>query len=193
MLLVDLAQEDGDATALPSEVPGLDEAVASWYELEGIDPPEQEEVEIVEEQISGSLPFGFSGESNTHISRLPFGVGSYSGGMPFDESEDALPLISEVSESPAINEPEGVMVEAPSESSIETPLQPNIIHEAPVVMPSVVESPPPPLTLPPVPEAPTLSSVEPVESNPLPPPPQAFSPEPLRVAPVPISLSLIHI
>ena len=149
MLLVDLAQEDGDATALPSEVPGLDEAVASWYELEGIDPPEQEEVEIVEEQISGSLPFGFSGESNTHISRLPFGVGSYSGGMPFDESEDALPLISEVSESPAINEPEGVMVEAPSESSIETPLQPNIIHEAPVVMPSVVESPPPPLTLPP--------------------------------------------
>ena len=96
MLLVDLAQEDGDATALPSEVPGLDEAVASWYELEGIDPPKQEEVEIVEEQISGSLPFGFSGESNTHISRLPFGVGSYSGGMPFDESEDALPLISEV-------------------------------------------------------------------------------------------------
>lgn len=191
MLLVDLAQEDGDATALPSEVPGLDEAVASWYELEGIDPPEQEEVEIVEEQISGSLPFGFSGESNTHISRLPFGVGSYSGGMPFDESEDALPLISEVSESPAINEHEGVMVEAPPKSSIETPLQPNIIHEAPIAMPPVVESPPSPLDLPPVPEAPTLSSVEPMESNPLPPPPQAFSPEPLRVAPVPISTAQV--
>ena len=39
LILVDLAQEDGDVTTLPSEVPGLDEAVASWYELEGIEPP----------------------------------------------------------------------------------------------------------------------------------------------------------
>ena len=94
LLLVDLTMEDGDTTTLPSEVPGLDEAVASWYELEGIEAPTESEEET-STTAGGTLPFGYSGESNTHISRLPFGVGSYSGGMPFDETEEALPLISE--------------------------------------------------------------------------------------------------
>ncbi len=197
LLLVDLAQEDGDATALPSEVPGLDEAVASWYELEGIEPPVQEEVQVAEESISGSLPFGFSGESNTHVSRLPFGVGSYSGGMPFDESEDALPLISEVAVSPQIEKHDSESSQKPHESNF-VPLQPEIIDEAPVVTPPLFESlppppppPPPPLSLPPMPEAPSLPRVEPVTSAPLPPAPQEFTPEPLRVAPVPISTAQV--
>ena len=33
---VDLAEHDDDGSPLPTEVPGLDEAVASWNELEGI-------------------------------------------------------------------------------------------------------------------------------------------------------------
>ena len=95
LLLVDLALEDDDSSPLPTEVPGLDDAVTSWYELEGIEPPAEPLAEAVTSSVTGSLPFGYSGESNTHISRLPFGVGSYAGGMPFDDSEDALPLISE--------------------------------------------------------------------------------------------------
>ena len=99
LLLVDLSLEDDDSGPLPTEVPGLDDAVASWYDLEGIEPPSEPIVEPVTSSGASSLPFGYSGESNTHISRLPFGVGSYAGGMPFDESEDALPLISERSSS----------------------------------------------------------------------------------------------
>ena len=95
LLLVDLSLEDDDSGPLPTEVPGLDDAVASWYDLEGIEPPSEPIVEPVTSSGASSLPFGYSGESNTHISRLPFGVGSYAGGMPFDDSEDALPLISE--------------------------------------------------------------------------------------------------
>ena len=93
---VDLAEQD-DGSPLPAEVPGLDAAVASWNELEGIDPVDsQEEVAEVEPAKSkSSLPFGFAGASNTNISRLPFGIGSFAAGMPFDDSETALPLVSE--------------------------------------------------------------------------------------------------
>ena len=184
LLLVDLAQEDGDATTLPSEVPGLDEAVASWYELEGIEPPAPQQEEVAENLISGSLPFGFSGESNTHISRLPFGVGSYSGGMPFDESEEALPLISEDSPT-SVSEPpvtESNPLPAPAEKAPEPP----VASPPPAEPVTPVENPPPALNLPPMPEMPSLPPA-PTPSAPLPPAPQAFSPEPLRVAPVPIS------
>ena len=81
----DLAHDDGDSSPLPTEVLGLDDAVASWYELEGIEPP-VEAAEPAQTQSAGNLPFGYSGESNTHISRLPFGVGSYASGMPFEDS-----------------------------------------------------------------------------------------------------------
>ena len=192
LLLVDLAQEDGDATTLPSEVPGLDEAVASWYELEGIEPPVLEQEDVSESPISGSLPFGFSGESNTHISRLPFGVGSYSGGMPFDETEEALPLISEASPAAEIESP------APVSSQPPVPVEPApepAVLSAPTVAPlTSVGNPPPALNLPPMPEMPSLPP--PPAPMPLPAPvvpalptptPQAFNPEPLRVAPVAIS------
>ena len=71
---------DSDA-AMPTEVPGLDDAAQAWYDLEGIEAP----VEIEEEPAS-SLPFGFGGESQTHISRLPFGIGSHPEGIPFELS-----------------------------------------------------------------------------------------------------------
>ena len=179
LLLVDLAQEDGDATTLPSEVPGLDEAVASWYELEGIEPPIPEQEEVTENLISGSLPFGFSGESNTHISRLPFGVGSYSGGMPFDESEEALPLISEAPPV-SISEPTAPELKpTPAKEASEPP-----VASPPMVEPlTPVETPPPALNLPPIPEMPSLPPTPALSA------PQPFSPEPLRVAPVAISTS----
>tara|TARA_Y100000766_G_scaffold259556_1_gene248619 strand:- start:239 stop:1663 length:1425 start_codon:yes stop_codon:yes gene_type:complete len=206
LLLVDLTSDDGDSSSLPTEVPGLDEAVASWYELEGIEPPAEDEKTVDEKPISGSLPFGYSGESNTHLSRLPFGVGSYSGGMPFDDSEDALPLVSD--DSPSIDElpvqqpiqhsqqPEPIHAASPVTPSIE-PLTPTEVP-GPQVPPSVLpEYPPlPQLNLPPMPELNPLPSNLPPPVSELPPPPsvpasQTFSPEPLRVAAIPTSVAQV--
>ena len=140
LLLVDLSLEDDDSGPLPTEVPGLDDAVASWYDLEGIEPPSEPTVEPVSSSGASSLPFGYSGESNTHISRLPFGVGSYAGGMPFDESEDALPLISErsspavelaSSEAPTVQAPEPVPVPITPPAPVPVPITP----PAPVPVP----------------------------------------------------------
>ena len=71
------------------EVPGLDDAVDSFYEFEGTEPPKTEE--RVETEIISSLPFGFQGQSNVTEPGLPFGIGSYSLGMPFDVEEDEIP------------------------------------------------------------------------------------------------------
>lgn len=78
----DQSFSDSDA-AMPTEVPGLDDAAQAWYDLEGIEAPEE-----VEEEPTSSLPFGFGGESQTHLSRLPFGIGSHPEGIPFAISED---------------------------------------------------------------------------------------------------------
>ena len=64
-LLVDLALEDGDSSQLPNEVPGLDDAVASWYELEGTEPPEEAVDQPTQVATTGSLPFGFSGDGSS--------------------------------------------------------------------------------------------------------------------------------
>ena len=76
----DQSFSDSDA-AMPTEVPGLDDAAQAWYDLEGIEAPEE-----TEEEPPSSLPFGFGGESQTHISRLPFGIGSHPEGIPFELS-----------------------------------------------------------------------------------------------------------
>ena len=89
---VDLTEQDDDGSPLPTEVPGLDEAVASWNDLEGIEPAVGEEEVPKKADSKGTLPFGFSGTSNTNVSRLPFGIGSYATGMPFDGSADDAPL-----------------------------------------------------------------------------------------------------
>lgn len=81
-LTLDLEEEDF------GEVPGLDDAVDSFYDFEGTEPPEHIE-QIKEDDTSSSLPFGFQGQSNVIVPGLPFGIGSYSSGMPFDVSDDA--------------------------------------------------------------------------------------------------------
>tara|TARA_B110000459_G_C16625851_1_gene505705 strand:- start:339 stop:1550 length:1212 start_codon:yes stop_codon:yes gene_type:complete len=76
---------------MPTEVPGLDEAVSSLYELEGIEQTNDSEVtedpKSSNPSIKSSLPFGYSGQSNIHLSRLPFGIGSQSEGVPFENEE----------------------------------------------------------------------------------------------------------
>ncbi len=184
LLLVDLSLEDDDSGPLPTEVPGLDDAVASWYDLEGIEPPSEPTVEPVSSSGASSLPFGYSGESNTHISRLPFGVGSYAGGMPFDESEDALPLISERSSSAVESNPSpSPTVQAPE------PVPVPITPPAPVPVP--ITPPPIPVSVPITPPAPVSVPIAPPAPVPVPmAPAPTFIPEevvvPLSVPTLPI-------
>ena len=82
--LKDLSVSEADNSDLPIEIPGLDDAVNSWREIDGNDD------ESVDEKLEHSrpdiktLPFGYSGESNFQVSRLPFGIGSQAEGIPFD-------------------------------------------------------------------------------------------------------------
>ncbi|MDE0870091.1 MAG: hypothetical protein OSA21_07250 [Candidatus Poseidoniaceae archaeon] len=149
LLLVDLSLEDDDSGPLPTEVPGLDDAVASWYDLEGIEPPTEPVVEPVSSSGTSSLPFGYSGESNTHISRLPFGVGSYAGGMPFDESEDALPLISERSSPEIETTSSAPIVQPPTPVPLTTPAPVPVSKPAPEPAPMPVPIAAPSPALPP--------------------------------------------
>lgn len=84
----DLSLESSDGETLPTEVPGLDDAAAAWYDLEGIEPPQHEDVSPTTAPAKpiGSLPFGFQGESNIYDSQLPFGIGSFAEGIPFDDA-----------------------------------------------------------------------------------------------------------
>ena len=156
---VDLTEQDEDGSALPNEVPGLDEAVASWNELEGIKPSNESEVPEppAPKPIQGSLPFGFSGASNTNESRLPFGIGSFAAGMPFDGSEDALPLVS------------GQQVEA-----VPVPVEPEMA-EVPVV---TVQVPEPVVARPSAPEPAPAPAPEPAPAAPAPEPAPAPAPAP---------------
>ena len=163
---VDLTEHD-DGSPLPAEVPGLDEAVASWNDLEGIEA--QEEIDEQPEPApapQGSLPFGFSGASNTNISRLPFGIGSSAAGMPFDEAEEGeqLPLVSAQSS--------GLAEQPPSDSEPAT--EP---FAEPVQTEPDVATVPEPLPL----EAPNLPKPETAHSMPL--PPAASQPPPVASQP----------
>ena len=84
----DLSLESSDGETLPTEVPGLDDAAAAWYDLEGIEPPQHEDVSPAAAPAKpiGNLPFGFQGESNIYDSQLPFGIGSFAEGIPFDNA-----------------------------------------------------------------------------------------------------------
>ena len=77
--------QDADMV-LPTEVPGLDDAADAWYDLEGIEPPVEEE-----KTSASSLLFGYGGESLTNVSRLPFGIGSHRDGIPFDVAQSGEP------------------------------------------------------------------------------------------------------
>ena len=192
---VDLTEQDEGGAPLPADVPGLDEAVASWNELEGIEPVEDEPTpeEAPKASSAGSLPFGYSGASNTNISRLPFGIGSYASGMPFDDSEEALPLVSEEATQAAkplqdivrpaqpqqeLTEPESMPVQVEQHAPVPTPVPAPEVPAIPAlpiprvepvqsqVAPSVAPVPIPRLE--PVQEAPTLPRLEPAVSAPLP-------------------------
>ena len=174
---VDLTEQDDDGSPLPTEVPGLDEAVASWNDLEGIEPTEEEEKVIPKPEPKSSLPFGFSGTSNTNVSRLPFGIGSYATGMPFDGSEDDAPLplvsaqkaeqrgpatsVEELPASPvpveAVEPSPAPSLPSPSVESIPMPAESGPLPQAPTSSPVV----PAPLPLPvtPAPDAPVLPAV----------------------------------
>lgn len=165
---VDLTEHDDDGSPLPAEVPGLDEAVASWNDLEGIEAQQETDEQPEPTPASqGSLPFGFSGASNTNISRLPFGIGSSAAGMPFDEAEegDQLPLVSAQST--------GLAEQTPSDSEPATEPSADPVQTEPDVA-----SVPEPLVL----EAPNLPKPETAHSMPSPPaasqlPPLAPPPE----------------
>ncbi len=119
---------------LPTEVPGLEDAADAWYELEGVERPQEE----VQKEESSSLPFGFSGESLTNVSRLPFGIGSHRDGIPFDvalsdeQPEDSLQhqTITKSSAEENVIEDEGNASEESHSSSV---------IEAPILVPMLPE------------------------------------------------------
>ncbi len=142
-LRTDLSLDDTSSEVLPSEVPGLDDAAAAWYDLEGIEPPAEEvEEEATPAPATGSLPFGFQGESTVYDSRLPFGIGSFADGIPFDASHSA----ASPSASPVVTEKAPVAVQ-------EGPVEPVEATPTPVASaPSISE--------PPAPELPPIADVQ---------------------------------
>ena len=94
--LVDLTANDDAEEALPTEIPGLDDAADSWHELEGSQRDEVPgTIPLEPTSNSSDLPFGFQGESNISESRLPFGIGSHAAGIPFEQSTDYEELVEE--------------------------------------------------------------------------------------------------
>nr|AAF97183.1 unknown [uncultured marine group II euryarchaeote 37F11] len=156
----DQSFSDSDA-ALPTEVPGLDDAAQAWYDLEGIEAPVEQE-----EEAASSLPFGFGGESQTNISRLPFGIGSHPEGIPFElsnqdsgqEEEEVVQHVEPVIESTNLEPVVALETEQ---------------HDSPVVSASVEIEP----VLAPV-EAPDLPLIEE-------PPVQVPVPGPIRLTAIP--------
>ena len=145
-LRTDLSLDGASDEILPTEVPGLDDAAAAWYDLEGIEPPAEE----VEEEASpapapSSLPFGFQGESTVYDSRLPFGIGSFADGIPFDASQTEASAAT----SPVIGEKEPAVAKvAVVEPAVveAAPIEPVVAPPAPVVpVPSAPEAPAPEL------------------------------------------------
>lgn len=135
--LIDLASEDEDPT-MPTEVPGLDDAVSSLYELEGIeqieDTDEIEVPEVSKSSSNSSLPFGYSGQSNVHLSRLPFGIGSHAEGVPFDSEEETEDVSSNITDS--ISSSQRVQqskVTSSTKTRVEPPKQMTMVRVEPIV------------------------------------------------------------
>jgi len=154
-----LTLDDQDDSPLPLEIPGLDEATESWYQLDGNESVEAvKQVETVDEQSNsnknqGGLPFGYSGDSNLNEANLPFGIGSNAQGIPFEDAGvDRLPSV--VTEQPLVinevpisepsiaqNQPIAVapVVATPVEFVIEEKINP--LFESTVDQPKPVELP----------------------------------------------------
>ena len=178
---------------LPTDVPGLDDAAESWYELEGIEPPKTEEGGE-DSGDSSTLPFGFQGESNVYSSNLPFGIGSFAEGIPFDSTEsgdDRIPLTSEPEKSQPGVAVKAVEVEQPAPASsvaakVEAATQsPAPAHPVAPVAPGVQEP-----VLSPAPVLPVASEAqEPVLSPApvLPVAPEAQEPVPSPASAIPVA------
>jgi len=173
---VDLTEQDDDGSPLPTEVPGLDEAVASWNDLEGIEPDKEEEEVLPKTEPKSSLPFGFSGASNTNVSRLPFGIGSYATGMPFDGAEDDAPLPLVSAQKTEQREP-AASVDESVEEVVVSPVPTEAVEPSPVPsLPSTsVEPIPTPAEPEPSPQVPMPSPVVPA-ALPLPATPSPSAP-----------------
>ena len=138
--------DDQDDSQLPIEIPGLDEATESWYQLDGnehIDDVQQ--VEVIDEpskstEGQGGLPFGYNGASNTNVANLPFGIGSNAQGVPFEDAgENRLPSV--VGEQPLVVKevpiPETPMTNPPLiQKQVSIP-----VVATPEVVPPVVRAP----------------------------------------------------
>jgi len=134
----DLSVDDQDNSPLPNEIPGLDEAAESWYQLDGNEQLESKEEpqQVVDDSDSskqqGSLPFGFNGDSNTNMPNLPFGIGSNAQGVPFEDAgEERLPSVVAVREE-VVNSEEAISIPSPSPSPSPSQEQP----ETPIIAPA---------------------------------------------------------
>ena len=66
----DLSLEQDGTEALPSEVPGLDDAAAAWYDLEGIDPPTEKSPTSPQKPVpnnKATFPLVFRGHQTSTI------------------------------------------------------------------------------------------------------------------------------
>ncbi|HIF90347.1 MAG TPA: hypothetical protein EYQ58_02195 [Candidatus Poseidoniales archaeon] len=134
----DLSVDDQDNSPLPNEIPGLDEAAESWYQLDGNEQLESKEEpqQVVDDSDSskqqGSLPFGFNGDSNINMPNLPFGIGSNAQGVPFEDAgEERLPSVVAVREE-VVNSEEAISIPSPSPSPSPSQEQP----ETPIIAPA---------------------------------------------------------
>ena len=201
----DLSLENRGGEVLPTEVPGLDEAAAAWYDLEGMEPPvEQPEDETVPAAPVRSLPFGFQGESNVYDSRLPFGIGSFADGIPFDSGQGIEPVPASISPQ-VVESPEHALPPLASSADVESVAPPVSIDDqtvsnaltTPAAATEPLPQPPPPAAkastaveneAPPVPT--TAPTAPPVPVLPPPPPPSVpsapqapvLSTEPVRLS-----------
>ena len=88
-----LSLEESNANL--GDLPGLSDAMNSWKEVV---PDHELPTEAEMETISkGSLPFSYQGESSQFDEALPFGIGSNSGGVPYemekiDAKEETKPV-----------------------------------------------------------------------------------------------------
>ena len=137
--LRDLSVSEPENSDLPIEIPGLDDAVNSWREIEGNNDDGVDEKSEHSRPDINTLPFGYSGESNFQVSRLPFGIGSQAEGIPFDNEIVSLD--------------DGSNQQANSDASFAidiAPQQPNPIAEKPLL--EVVIKRPEPIRIQPLPE-----------------------------------------
>ena len=104
--LIDLSLADSQNDDLPTEIPGLDDAAESWHELEGSaeDNSDTSNQSLNQPNSNGNLPFGFSGESNVQVSRLPFGIGSHADGIPFENQPTMHDIVNTSNDKPLHNE-----------------------------------------------------------------------------------------